>query len=163
MFENIDKHEYNTFNELDNLLFKTRSYLDFDLIQKHFGYNNLEGMLESLNNTKNTYKNGVKLTLIRSGLRDLKNEIRKMSKNEIKSERPDVIVNLVERILAFKNQNQEGQGLKILTPQQMLTRLTISLAQLEAGNSLEKPKHEMRWLLYSLYRSKHYPKQSINI
>ena len=101
MFENIDKHEYNTFNELDNLLFKTRSYLDFDLIQKHFGYNNLEGMLESLNNTKNTYKNGVKLTLIRSGLRDLKNEIRKMSKNEIKSERPDVIVNLVERILAF--------------------------------------------------------------
>ena len=52
MFENIDRDEYNTFDELDNLLCNTRKYLDLDLIQKYFEYNNLEGMVESLNNTK---------------------------------------------------------------------------------------------------------------
>ena len=55
---------------------------------------------------------------------------------------------------AAERRNQEGQGLKILTPNQMLCRLPISLAQLEAGNNLEKLKNEIRQLLYSLYRSR---------
>ena len=36
----------------------------------------------------------------------------------------------------------------------MLSRLPITLAQLKAGNNLEKRKNEIRQLLYSLYRSK---------
>ena len=32
---------------------------------------------------------------------------------------------------------QQGQALKLLTPEQMLSRLPISLAQLEAGNNLK--------------------------
>ena len=36
---------------------------------------------------------------------------------------------------AALRKNQEGQGLKILTPEQMLSRLPISLAQLKAGNN----------------------------
>ena len=44
---------------------------------------------------------------------------------------------------------QKEQGLKILTPSQMLSRLPISLAQLKAGNNTE-----IRELLYSLYQSK---------
>ena len=50
--------------------------------------------------------------------------------------------------------NVPGSGLKILTPQQMLARLPISLAQVRAGNNSQKLKNEMRQLLYSLYRSK---------
>ena len=61
-------------------------------------------MLESSDNTKGTYKNGVKVNLIKSGLRDLKNEIKHMSENKIKSERSDVVVNLVEKILDFNEQ-----------------------------------------------------------
>ena len=53
---------------------------------------------------------------------------------------------------ARKSRNQRGQGLKILTPSQMLSRLTIALAQLKAGNNSEKLKNEIRQLLYSLYR-----------
>ena len=45
-----------------------------------------------------------------------------------------------------------GEGLKILTPNQMLSRLPISLALLKAGNNFEKLKNEIRQLLYSLYR-----------
>ena len=66
------------------------------------------------------------------------------------------IINIVEHILYF---NQSGEGLNILTPKQMLSRLPIILAQLKAGNNSEKLKNEIRQLLYSLYRSKKLTKQ----
>ena len=53
---------------------------------------------------------------------------------------------------ATERRNQQEQGLKILTPNQTLSRLRISLAQLKAGNNSEKLQHEIRQLLYSLYR-----------
>ena len=84
-----------------------------------------------------------------------------MSKEEIKNEKPDKILEIVEEILNFDNKikKQSGQGLKILTPNQMLSRLPITLAQLKAGNNSEKLKNEIRQLLYSLYRSKKLTKQ----
>ena len=60
---------------------------------------------------------------------------------------------------ATQRNNQQGQGLQIQTPNQMLSRLPISLAQLKAGNNSEKLKNEIRQLLYSLYRSKKLTKQ----
>ena len=70
------------------------------------------------------------------------------------------ILNIVDKILNFtlKEQKQRG-GLKILTPNEMLSRLPISLAQLKAGNNSEKLKNEIRQLLYSLYRLKKLTKQ----
>ena len=64
-------------------------------------------------------------------------------------------------ILGF-NKQQQGTGLKILTPNQMLSRLPITLAQLKAGNNSDKLKNEMRQLLYSLYRSNNMTKQVYN-
>ena len=52
-----------------------------------------------------------------------------------------------------------GKGLKILTPNQIVSRLPIFLAQLKAGINSEKLKNEIRQLLYSLYRSKKLTKQ----
>ena len=52
---------------------------------------------------------------------------------------------------AEQTRKQKGRGLNILTPQ--LTRLSISLAQLEAGHNSEKLKNEIRQLRYLLYRS----------
>ena len=48
----------------------------------------------------------------------------------------------------------KGAGLKILTNKQMLNRLPIFLAQIQAGNNSNKLKNEARQILYSLYRSK---------
>ena len=45
---------------------------------------------------------------------------------------------------AAKRRNQPGNGLKILTPDQMLSRLPISLAQIKAGNNSQKLKNEIR-------------------
>ena len=61
--------------------------------------------------------------------------------------------------LESEESGTKGKGLNILTPNQMLSRLTISLAQLNAGNNSEKLKNEIGQLLYSLYRSKKLTKQ----
>ena len=47
---------------------------------------------------------------------------------------------------------KQGKGLKILTLNQMLSRLSITLSPLIAGNNSDKLKDEIRQLLYSLYR-----------
>ena len=48
----------------------------------------------------------------------------------------------------------KGEGLKILTPKQMLQRLPIALAQVKAGNNSESLLNEIRQIVYSLYQSK---------
>ena len=85
-----------------------------------------------------------------------------MLKEETKNEKPYNIVKVVKKILEINNIKQQGEGIKILTPNQMLNRLPISLAQLKAGNNSEKLKNEIRQLLYSLYRSKNMTKQVYN-
>ena len=47
-----------------------------------------------------------------------------------------------------------GEGLKTLTPKQMLQRLAIALAQVKAGNNSESLLNEIRQIVYSLYQSK---------
>ena len=58
-----------------------------------------------------------------------------MSDDETEIEKTEKIVDIVEELLEFNRQNQERLGLKILTPDQMLSRLPITLAQLKAGNN----------------------------
>ena len=86
-------------------------------------------------------------------MRDLKEEIKDMSEQGKETENPNETVDIVGSIIEF-NRQEQGKGLKILTPNQMLSRLPISLAQLKAGNNSEKLKNEIRQLLHSLHRSK---------
>ena len=119
-------------------------------------------MLKELYKTNDKEKNRLLVSVINSGLKDLKEEINKMSKEERINKKSGKIVNIVKKVLKFNKQNQEGQGLKILTPSQMFSRLPITLAQLKAGNNSEKLKNEIRQLLYSLYCSKNMTKQVYN-
>ena len=119
-------------------------------------------MLMLLNKTNDKTKYNELVNMINSRLKNLKEEIKNMSEKEKEIEDPDKILEFVEKILKFNEQNQQGKGLKILTPNQMLSRLPISLAQLQAGNNSEKLKNEIRQLLYSLYRSKNMTKQVYN-
>ena len=50
--------------------------------------------------------------------------------------------------------SKKDKGLKILTNQQMLNRLPILLAQIQAGNNSQSLKNEVRQLIFALYRSK---------
>ena len=87
-----------------------------------------------------------------------------MSEDEKEIEQLDKILKIVEDILDFnkKNRKQQCLGLKILTRNQMLSRLPICLAQLKAANNSEKLKNEIRQLLYSLYKSKKLTKNVYN-
>ena len=61
------------------------------------------------------------------------------------------ILNIFDKNLNFNEKNQRESGLKILTPNNMLSRLLISLAHLNTGIK-KKLKNEIKQLLYSLYR-----------
>ena len=67
-----------------------------------------------------------------------------MSDDEKKQiQKPNEIIDIVKNFLELNNQNQQGQELKILTPDQMLSRSPISLAQLKTLNNSEKLKNEI--------------------
>ena len=59
-------------------------------------------------------------------------------------------------------EEQQGKGLKILTPNQMLKRLPIALAQVKAGNNSDSLLNEIRQIVYSLSRSKEITKKVYN-
>ena len=63
---------------------------------------------------------------------------------------------------AYDAKQKEGKGLKILTPNQMLKRLAIALAQISSGNNSESLFNEIRQIVYSLYRSKEITKKVYN-
>ena len=149
-------------NEFMEWINKEEIDLNEELFKKHFGFQRPSDMLMLLNKTNDKEKNSELVKAIISGLKDSKEEIKNMSKEEREVKNPESIVKIVEVILKFNKQDQEGKSLKILTPNQMLSRLPITLAQLKAGNNSEKLKNEIRQLLYSLYRSKNMTKQVYN-
>ena len=106
-----------------------------ELFNKHFNYQTPSVLLKDLYKTEYKKNNDELVNVINIGLKGLKEEIEKMSKAEKEIEKPDKIVEIVEDILKFNEQQQQsGKGLKILTPNQMLNRLPIALAQLILTN-----------------------------
>ena len=57
---------------------------------------------------------------------------------------------------------QKGNGIKILTPKQMLHRLPIALAQVKAGDKSENLLNKIRQIIYSLYQEKEVTKKVYN-
>ena len=69
------------------------------------------------------------------------------------------LYNDIPELESKETTEQTGEGLKIWTSNQMLSRLRISLAQLKAKKNSEELKNQIRRLLYSLFRSKKLTKQ----
>ena len=111
---------------------------------------------KKLYETKDAKENSELVEEIKNRWSNLKDEVEKMSEDEKEIQKPDKILKIVKEILDFNKeiQKQRGLGLKILTPYEMLSRLPIFLAQLNAENNSKKLKNEIRQLLYSLHRSK---------
>ena len=81
---------------LERLVLLKERRINNKLLREYFRYQDPEGMLEDLNNTRNTEINNIQENLIKSALTDFKNGIKSMSKNEIAYEQPNEIVNIVE-------------------------------------------------------------------
>ena len=125
----------------------------------YFNYSSPSNLLSRLSNVRSEM-NENQVYSINKTLTKIKNIVKNVPKNDpLKTEENEKIIDIAERIFEFNIENQLGLGLKILTPNQMPSRLPISLAQLNAGNNSEKLKNKIRQLLYSLYRSKNLTKQ----
>ena len=118
---------------------------------------------KKLYETEDKNKNNDFVNVIKSGLGDLKDDIEKMSEGEKKLKNQIKYQKLLKKFLILKVQKESRQGLNVLTPDQMLSKLPITLAQIKAGNNTEKFKNEVRLLLYSLCRLKNFQNNSINI
>ena len=123
------------------------------MLKKYFDFSKSIDLANKLYETKGVKENKELVEEIRNRWSNLKDEIKKMSREEIKNEKPNDILGIVNEIIDFNKeiQNQAGKRPNLLTPNQMLSRLPITLAQLNAGNNSEKLKNEIRQLLYYLY------------
>ena len=117
---------------------KEDAHVNNEIFEKYFKLQKPSPIYKVLRRTNDKEKNSKLVDIFNSRLKDLKEEIKNMSKEETEIEKPDEIVRAVEMIYKFNKQNQQGKGLKILTSNQMLSRLPVALAQLEAGNNSEK-------------------------
>ena len=120
------------YDELYGVISDIDNKLDSELIKKYFSKGSLFEFFKYL---KSSYKKdfgSAKQVLIETNLAALKNDIRNMPDDEVRNKKLDLIAHFVEKITdtVKKINNQEGQGLKIITPKQMITRLPILLAQL---------------------------------
>ena len=149
-----------------------------DLINEYFDKKYLIEIINTLKDYRKDRKtfqkyNNLMVHLI-IGLRKLDRDIKNMSEDDVENRRLNYLKDLAFRKIVDANQKlddvpdleteesaaqrQQGQGLKILTPQQMITRLPILLAQLKAGNNSQKLKNKIKQIVYSLYRSKNLSK-----
>ena len=162
--EKQDEMPFNPDEVIEWMISREKLPINNELFKKHFKLEKPTLMYKVLYETNNDKEKNSKLVnIFNSGCEDLGKEIKEMSKEEIEAEKPYNIVKVVKKILEINKINQQkGQGIKILTPNQMLSRSPITLIQLKAGNNSEKLKNEIRQLLYSLYRSKNMTKQVYN-
>ena len=132
---------------------KKEKMIDPNLFREYFEYLSPSVMYKSLNKTTGSEESKAQVNAIKDRLANLMEAFKSSPTSNAKRIRNrNHMLEIVEHILEFNQLNQSGQGLKILTSNQMLHRLPISLAQLNAGSNSEKLKNEIRQLLYSLYR-----------
>ena len=144
---------------------------------KEYKFDGLKDPLTFLNNIKQGKISIQEAKNIQKDYNKYINLIRRRNKSKIKRETlininnlynaRDMAIKFIEdygsMILEAKRlAKEEGEGLKILTPNQMLKRLPIALAQVKAGNNSESLLNEIRQIVYSLYRSKEITKKVYN-
>ena len=87
--------------------------ISYELFEKHFHFVSLIILAKKLYKIKNEKENNELVNVVKSGIIDLKYEIKKMSGNKKRNEKPDKTFEIVEEILEFNREKQSGLGLKI--------------------------------------------------
>ena len=118
------------FNNVLQQIKEEQKNIDMNLFENIFDYETPDEILEYL------HKYNQETSLIEESFKDFKDMVEAMSEGNEKN-KGKKILNFVDRILNFtlKEWKQQGQGLKMLTLNQMLSILTITLARLAAGNN----------------------------
>ena len=120
--EKLKKYIINTFTFIEE---KSRG-INNDLFQTYFSFLTLIDLAKKLFEIKDAKKNSQFAEEIKNRWSKLKDETEKISEEEIKNEKPNQILKIANKIFDFNKdiqKQQKGSGLKILTPNQMLSRL----------------------------------------
>ena len=178
IFKDISNKELNKIEEMNNKI--DYDDLDYIILSKDMEYNfSIEkdpiSLLKAIKDGEITLKEAKDrqrsylqyLNIIRKGY---KNSVQKKTLSNIENHfnARENAIKFIEnyglRVLEARRlaKEQEGTGLKILTPNQMFKRLPIALAQVKAGNNSESLLNEIRQIVYSLYRSKEITKKVYN-
>ena len=84
--------------------------INYELFEKYFNNVVPSALAKKLFETKDKNKTNIFVNVIKSGLYDLKDEIKKTSKEEIEIEKQDTILKIVEEILEFNKKIQKKLG-----------------------------------------------------
>ena len=96
------------YKNLERLIDLKERDISDELVRKYFLVQYLVALLEKLKTSKNNpERNKIQVNVIKSGLRDFKKEIGKMSEEEREIENLNGIVDVVENILEFNRQQQQ--------------------------------------------------------
>ena len=111
------------------------------MFREYLEYLSPNDMCKNLNKTTDSEQNKTQVNTMKSRLANLVEAFKSNPTSDAKiiTTRNNML-DIAKLILEFNQLNQSGQGLKILTPNQILSRLAISLDQLKAGNNTEKLK-----------------------
>ena len=118
--------------------------IGYFLFKYYFNFEKPNDLAKQLFEIKDKKKNEDFVEEIKNRWSKSKDSIEKVPRDEKENEKVEKILEIVKEIVRFSRQNQQGQGIKTLTPNQMLNRLPIALAHLQAGNSSNKLKNEIR-------------------
>ena len=93
-------------NEITKYIINKEIDLNEELFKKYFKIEKPIDMLMYLNKTSDKKKKNELVNMINSGLKNLKEEIKKMPEKEKEIEDPESTVEIAEEILKFNKQNQ---------------------------------------------------------
>ena len=122
-------------------------------------------LFEVKNKQDNFFKklNEVKIDKKNTGQKGVINNLKTFynSREEIINVFRDYIEMLSDANYDAKQNKTEGTRLKVLTPKQMLQRLSIALSKVKAGNNSESLLNKIGKIICSLYQSKQMTKKCI--
>ena len=127
-----------------DIINKKKENINNELFKEYFDYSNPDTMIKRLKDASDK-RNEDMIESINKKLTKMKNVVKNMPKDKaFKIEENEKIIDIVEKILELYREKQCSQGLKILTPNQILSRLPITLVQLKAEKNSKKLKNEIR-------------------
>ena len=155
------------YDNLENAIYRSKKIYDFSKLNDPLTV--LDVLETSLEQAKNNQKNYLEyLNIIQKGNKNLEKRKTLANINMFYNARDNAIKfiedygSMILEAKRLAKEDQEGKGLKILTPNQMLKRLPIAHTQIKARNNSESLLNEIRQIVYSLYRSKEITKKVYN-
>ena len=111
-----DKKPFDLDEVIEWMINKERAPINNELFKKYFKVQKTIVMYKVLYETNNKEKNSKLVNIFNSGLKNLEEEIKEVSGEEREIEKSYNIVKVVKKILEINKHNQQGKGLKVLTP-----------------------------------------------